>query len=152
MGQLLRGKLYASLLYLVPVVAAFVLVEAAITGSWSDIFTAFAAGIAVLLLGLGTGAVLSVWAPNDRSRPGKRRRSGGAIRALVGSFGGVIATLVMLALAAGLWWAIASQTDPIVAALGVLTAAALVSWGLIRLVGNRLAANPSALRARLLGT
>ena len=152
LGQLLRGKLYASLLYLVPVVAAFVLVEAAITGSWSDIFTAFAAGVAVLVLGLGTGAVLSVWAPSDRSSPGRRRRSGGAIRALVGSFGGVIATLILLALAAGLWWAIASQTDPIIAALGVLIASALVSWGLIRLAGSRLAADPSAMQARLLGT
>lgn len=151
LGQVLRGKLYASLLYLVPVVALFVLVEAAITGTWSQVFTAFTAGIAVLLLGLGTGAVLSVWAPTDRSTPGKRRRSGGGIRALVGAFGGVIAMLVLLALAAVLWWAIAAQTDPIIAALGVAATSALLSWTLIRLASTRLDANPSAMQTRLLG-
>lgn len=151
LGRLLRGKLYASLLYFVPLMAAFVLVEAAITGAWSDIFTAFAAGIAVLLLGLGTGAVLSVWAPSDRSSPGRRRRSGGAMRALVGSLGGVIVLIVLLVLAGVLWWAIASPTDPIIAALAVASAAGLVNWGLVRLAASRLTANPSAMQARLLG-
>ncbi len=152
MDQVLRGKLGAAMVYLVPLVAVFVLVEAAITNAWPEVFTAFVAGVAVLLLGLGTGAILSVWAPNDRSQPGKRRGSGGGIRALVGSFGGVVGMLVLMVLAGALWWVIASRTDPIVAALGVATVAALTSWALIRLASSRLLAHPSAMQVRLLGT
>ena len=44
------------------------------------------------------------------------------------------------------------EPDAIVAALGTVATAALVCWGLIRLAGNRLSADPSAMQARLLGT
>ena len=140
----LTGKALLPLVLLVPAVGVFVVAEAVLSDQWAAALPAFLVGSAVVLVGAGVGAVLSVWAPQNRVTP-KANRS----RALVAVFGGLLA-IGLIAGLVGLGWAALGETvDEAVLGLLALGIGVAVCWVLIGWAGRRLVADPWAVEEML---
>jgi len=152
LAPVLRGKVYAALVYLVPILLVFVVVEAAINQAWPDILVAFLAGLATIFVGLAVGALLSVWAPTDRTARTRRGGSSGGLRSLIAVFAGIALVFVIVAVLAILWVLLSTVVDVAVAGLATVAVAWLLTWGALRIAGSRLDNDQLGMRYRLLGT
>jgi hypothetical protein len=152
LAPVLRGKVYAALIYLVPILLVFVLVEAAINQAWPSILVAFLAGLATIFAGLCVGALLSVWAPTNRTARTRRRGSTGGLRSVIGVFAGIALVFVLIAVLGIVWVLLSTVVDLAVAGLVVVAVAWLFTWGALRVAGSRLDNDQLGMRYRLLGT
>jgi hypothetical protein len=131
--RVLVGKAIAPLVYLVPLVIVFAVVEATIRASTlADIPSAVLAGASVVALGLGVGSAASVMNPSDQSRVGQRR---GSFLKVFAWFMGFFA----IAGVGGIAWVVAAHFlgDLVTGLVAVVAAAAfarlLVGWSARRL-------------------
>ena len=142
--SVLVGKVLVAQAILIPAVGLFVIVEAILTGAWAQAVEAFLVGAAVLLVGSGVGAVLSVWAPQNRVSMKVDRG-----RALVALFGGMLA-IALISAVVGIGWLLLSDTlDELVLALLTAGVALLVAWALTRWAAGRLTSDPWQLQKLL---
>lgn len=88
----LVGKVLLNWLITVAVMLVFIVVEAAITGSWSDVPAAIATGLGITTMATGVGALVGVTTPNNQERPG-----GGRGKLAVGLLGGLVAVGALMA-------------------------------------------------------
>jgi len=134
--RVLAGKALAPVIYLVPMVVVFNLVEAVIKGTPGEVVPGILAGTSVIALGVGVGSLSSVFNPSDQSRVGQRRGSFLKVFAwFMGFFtltgiGGLV--WVLLAAFAG-----QAPTAVLMTGLAVTTGVLLVRWS-----GRRLERNP----------
>ncbi|MDQ1124614.1 hypothetical protein [Microbacterium trichothecenolyticum] len=128
LSSVLRGKLLAVSLFLVPTVALFTIALGLVTGLAADIPLALVAALASLLLAFATGAACSVWNPFDQAAP-QGDRSTVAVR-MIGAFGLTFA----LVYGAG---AFCSWVQPVIP-LDLVLAVALVATAALALVSTRL--------------
>lgn len=126
--KVLRGKVLAPVVYLVPLLVGFGTVQAVSQGlSWYDLAVALAAGCCVIGLGIGVGSVASVLNPSDQSRVAHRQ---GSFVKVLGWFLGFFASIAT----GGLLWWLADQalgglrTAGVMAAATLLLTAALLRW------------------------
>jgi hypothetical protein len=142
--SVLVGKVGVAQAILIPAVGLFVFVEAILTGAWAQAVEAFLVGTAVLLVGSGVGAVLSVWAPQNRVSMKVDRG-----RALAALFGGMLA-IALISAVVGIGWLLLSDTlDELVLALLTAGVALLVAWSLTRWAAGRLTSDPWQLQKLL---
>ncbi|MGR2751952.1 hypothetical protein [Agromyces arachidis] len=131
--SVLTGKLIAPLVFIVPLLVGVVLIEAAITSSWTEVWIALIAGGAALAITIAICAFSSVFNPFDQSRaPSSRGRA-------------VIGVLLAIALAyaivigAAIVWGMLAAVIPVAAVALVVLALAVVSAVVaIRLAGDAL--------------
>jgi hypothetical protein len=142
--RVLWGKALASLTFLIPVMGVFVVVEALINDSWAEALLAFVAGVATLVAGVGVGGVVSVAAPANRVRPGKRG-SGQLVWALLG------AVMLLVPIGGVAFVGLLIEDWPWVVALLAVVVAGAVCWGSLRWAGARLANEPERVLAALGG-
>jgi ABC-2 type transport system permease protein len=136
--RVLVGKSLVGLLTMGTVLALLVVVEAAINDLWSEAAAAFLIGLAVALVMIGVGAVVSVTTPLNQSRPAGANRS----RTIIGTFAG-LAVVLLICGAIGLGWALVGDSlDQTLMALISVPVAGTIAWALLRYAGTRLAANP----------
>ncbi|MGA7689574.1 MAG: hypothetical protein WCA29_10145 [Jiangellales bacterium] len=140
----LTGKALIPLVLLVPAVGVFVVVESLLTDQWAAALSALLVGSAVLLVGSGVGAVMSVWAPQNRVSPKANRG-----RALVAAFGGLLAIALVAAILGVAWSALSDSVDDSLLALVTLGISVALCWVLIRWAGRRLTADPWAVKEML---
>ena len=141
--RVLIGKALAPMLYLVPIVVIFNLTEALIRGTPGLVVPAILAGTSVIALGVGVGALSSVFNPSDQSRVGQRHGS------FVKVFAWFMGFFAFAGLGALVWVVFAWFTDPFLTA-GVMTAAAIgLSALLVRWAGGRLERDPYPVLAKL---
>ena len=146
MDQVLRGKSLALLGPAIVVLAVFVLVEAGLTNAWGEVLPSLFVGSAVLALGAGIGAHVSVLTPQNRV---SRQIAKG--RALLTAFA-VLAVMAVAATAVVLAAQALGEAIGTTAAAGaLLVLAAAVTWLLLRTAGSALDRRPLRL-LRLLGT
>lgn len=151
LAPVLRGKVYAALVYLVPILLVFVLVEAAINQAWPSILAAFLAGLATIFAGLAVGALMSVWAPTDRTARTRRRGSTGGLRPLIGALAGVALVFALVAVLGIVWVLLSAVVDLSIAGIVVVALAWLLTWAALRVAGSRLDSDQLGMRYRLLG-
>lgn len=128
LSSILRGKLLAVALFLVPTVALFTIVLGLVTGFAADIPLALAAALASLLLAFATGAACSVWNPYDQDAP-QGDRSTIAVR-MIGAFGATFAVVYGTGL-------LCTWVQPIIP-LDLVLGVALVVTAVLALVSTRL--------------
>ncbi len=143
MRRVLTGKAMAPLLYLLPLVIVFNLVESLILGSLAEVLPGILAGAAVVALGVGVGSLSSVYNPSDQSRVGQRQGS------FLKVFAWFMGFFFVVGLGGAVWWVVSSSLDllltgVILAAGAVAAAAALLRWA-----GRRLERNPYLVLAKL---
>lgn len=143
LSRVLWGKVLAPLLYLLPLLAAYVVVEVLLQGSPSQAPLAFCAGAAVIATGVGIGAQSSVLNPNDQSTIGHRQ---GMFLKVLGWFMGFF---LVASVGAGIWVSLANWFGQGVAAAVMLPAAILLAAISIAAAGRRLERDPSAVLAKL---
>jgi ABC-2 type transport system permease protein len=142
--SVLVGKVMVAQAILIPAVGLFVIVEALLAGSWAQAVEAFLVGAAVLLVGSGVGALLSVWAPQNRVSMKVDRG-----RALLALFGGMLA-IALISAVVGVGWILLSETlDVLVLAVLTVGVAVVVAWALTRWAAGRLSSNPWQLQQLL---
>ena len=146
LDRTLLGKALVPLVVLVPLVAVFVVTEAVINDLWADAAAAFLLGLSILLVAIGVGAFLSVWAPQNRIT---RQFDRG--RAIVATFGGLAAVAVVTIVLAGAWWLLSQSLDATLVGLPVLLVAGLFAWGLLRTASRRLMNDPDRLADQMTG-
>lgn len=135
--RVLLGKAIAPLLYLVPLVLAFTLVEAVTQGSpGTTLLPAILAGTCVLALGMGVGSASSVLNPSDQSRVGQRHGS------FLKVFGWFMGFFVLAGIGGTLWWIVAGFVGSLGAGLIMLVAIVLLARALLRWSGRRLERDP----------
>ncbi|HSK31905.1 MAG TPA: hypothetical protein VK903_00340 [Propionicimonas sp.] len=141
--RVLLGKAMAPMLYLVPIVVGFNLTEALIRGTPGLVVPAILAGISVVSLGVGVGALSSVFNPSDQSRVGQRHGS------FVKVFAWFMGFFAFTGFGALIWVLVAWFAGPFTAA-GIMTGAAIgVSALLVRWAGRRLERDPYPVLAKL---
>lgn len=141
--QVLLGKALAPLVYLVPLVLGFSLVESYIQGLGGEILPAVLAGSAVVVLGVGVGALSSVLNPSDQSRVGQRHGS------FLKVFGWFMGFFAMIGVNGALWWILARFTSQLVTGLVMLGLAITAGAIMLRWAGNRLERHPYRVAAKL---
>lgn len=137
--SVLVGKVLVAQAILIPAPGLFVIVESVLTGAWTQALAAILVGAAVLLVGSGVGAVLSVWAPQNRVSMKVDRG-----RALVAVFGGMLAIALISAVVGVGWFLFSDILDDLVLALLTVGIALAVAWALTRWAGSRI--SPDQLR------
>ncbi|QKJ20527.1 hypothetical protein [Microbacterium hominis] len=123
--------------------AGVVLVEAAITGTWSDVWVAFIAGCAALAVTVAICAFSSTFNAFDQSRAlsSRGRAIGGVLIAILLAYAVVIGCAYA--------WTALDAVAPLAAIAGVsLVIAVVVAIIAIRIAGGALDRNPDALLAR----
>lgn len=139
MRHVLFGKLLLLPLVALPAAMLFIVVEAALLGSYSTAAPALVAAVCVCLTAMGTGAVTSVLAPANLAEPGvgKAKRGRTVVLMLISTAG-----LLLVALVVGLLPAISEGDTALL--WGALAAAAALTAVLsllaIRWAGARLGA------------
>jgi ABC-2 type transport system permease protein len=142
--SVLFGKVVVAQAILIPAVGLFVIVEAILAGAWAQAVEAFLVGAGVLLVGSGVGAVLSVWAPQNRVSMKVDRG-----RALVALFAGMFA-IALISAVVGIGWLLLSETlDELVLALLTVGVAGGVAWALTRWAAGHLSSDPWQLQKLL---
>lgn len=143
LSRVLWGKVLAPLLYLLPLLAAYVVVEALLDGDPGQAPLAFCAGAAVIATGVGIGAQSSVLNPNDQSTIGHRQGM------FLKVFGWFMGFFFVASIGAGIWVVIAREGGPGVAAAIMLPVAVVFAAISVAAAGRRLEREPSAVLARL---
>lgn len=144
LSTLLVGKVLTPLLYLIPLLAGFTIIEAFLQHQQAAIPESLAAGCAVLAVGIGIGAESSVRNPNDQSRVGVHRQ--GMFLKVLAWFTGFF--VVISFGAAG--WIVLSQRFGIAAAASITSACSLgLAAGLIFHAGRTIDRDPDRLLQRL---
>ena len=143
LSRVLWGKVLAPLLYLLPLLTAYVAVEVLLQGSLSQAPLALGSGAAVLAAGIGIGAQSSVLNPNDQSTIGHRQ---GMFLKVLGWFLGFF---LVASIGAGIWVSVARWFGQGVAAAVILPAAILLAVVCVAAAGRRLERDPSAVLAKL---
>jgi ABC-2 type transport system permease protein len=136
-AAVLRGKTWAPMLLLGPVVLAFVGVEATLEGQWSQAAAAVIAALAIGALALAVGSVLSVRRPLNLVT-----RSGGGAHGLTTTLSGLLVVGAVLALAAYLWSLLDPELGSTVTALALAVGSVPVVWGLHRWAAMLLVRDP----------
>lgn len=143
--RILVGKSLVGLLSVSPILAGLVIVEAAVNDLWNDAAAAFVTGIAVGLVVIGVGAVVSVRNPLNHVNPAGANRS----RTLIGTLTG-IAAVVLIGGSIGFGLPVLGDTlDQTVLALISVAIAGAIAWALLRYAATRLAADPWRVQQRL---
>lgn len=137
LGPVLKGKIFAPLVVLVPLVGVFVVVEATLNGLWADALAAFLVGTAVLLGGIGVGAQLSVRAPQNRT--GGRSINKG--KAILGALAGMLGVFVLAGLVLFASLLLSDLLNETVLSALTLAAMALLALLLVRQAGHWLEHN-----------
>lgn len=142
--RVLLGKALAPMLYLLPLVVTFSLVETAIQGaSGTTLLAAVLAGCCVVALGLGVGSASSVLNPSDQSRVGQRH---GSFLKVFGWFMGFFATA---GVGGALWWVLAHFVGNLVAGVVMLAVTAVGARWLLGWSGRRLEREPYRVMQKL---
>lgn len=141
--RVLLGKALAPLLYLLPLVVAFNLVESLIRGTRGAVGPAMLAGFAVTVLGVGVGALSSVLNPSDQSRVGQRR---GSFLKVLGWFMGFFA---VAGVGGAIWWVLSQLVGLPVTGPVMLAVATAIAWTLLRWAGRRLDRDPYTVLRKL---
>jgi hypothetical protein len=135
--QVLQGKAIAPLLYLVPLVLAFTLVEGVIQGGiGTALVPATLAGTCVVALGMGIGSASSVLNPSDQSRVGQRHGS------FLKVFGWFMGFFTLAGIGGALWWIVSGFLGSLGAGLVMLVVTVLLARVLLRWSGRRLERDP----------
>jgi hypothetical protein len=143
LSKVLWGKVLAPLVYLFPLLAAYVVVEALLGGDLAGAPVAFCAGAAVFALGIGIGAQSSILNPNDQSRIGHRQGM------FLKVFGWFMGFFVVASVGAGVWVVLARWFGDRPAAVVMLAVAILLAMILVSTAGRRLDRDPSVVLAKL---
>jgi ABC-2 type transport system permease protein len=143
MAKVLWGKVLAPLVYLVPLLAGYVIVEVLLQGTLAQAPLAFCAGASVFATGLGIGAQSSIRNPNDQSTIGHRQ---GMFLKVFSWFMGFFLTA---SVGAGIWVALARWFSQGVAAAVMLPVSIVFASISISAAGRRLDRDPSAVLAKL---
>jgi ABC-2 type transport system permease protein len=131
--RVLAGKQFAAGVCVSPLLVGFVVARCLVAGEWEDSLQAVLLGTAVVTVGSGIGALTSVLAPYDLTRP----RRAGLLRTLLTTAVGVV-LLVGATGGGALAWVLADQLPQTLLAVLLLLAAAGF-WLLAVWVGGRLA-------------
>lgn len=143
LSRILWGKVLAPLVYLIPLLAVYVVVEAWVAADLAAAPEAFCAGVAVLATGAGIGAHASVLNPNDQSRIGHRQ---GMFLKVLGWFMGFF---VIASFGAGIWLTVARWLSDGATAVVMVLVAILLAALAISTAGRRLDRDPFAVLAQL---
>lgn len=143
LSKVIRGKVLAPLLYLVPLLICFAAVEGLLQGTPGDIALAVMAGLAVILTGVGIGAQSSVRNPNDQSKIGHRQ---GMFLKVFAWFSGFFA---LVAAGSSVWILLARNVGGIATATIMLAASALLAAASVAQAGRRLDRDPFDMLYRL---
>lgn len=141
--RVLTGKAMAPLVYLLPLVVGFNLVESSTQGTSGDILPAILAGFAVVGLGVGVGSLSSVLNPSDQSRVGQRH---GSFLKVFGWFMGFFSVVGVAGVA---WWVLSGLIQPALTGLAMLGLSVLAAWTMLRWSGRRLVRDQFAVLAKL---
>ncbi len=142
--RVLLGKALAPLLYLLPLVVGFSLVENLVQGLGpAALASSILAGSCVVALGVGVGSVATVLNPSDQSRLGQRQGS------FVRVFAWFMGYFAVVGIGGGLWWALAVYIGSLSAGLVMLAATVLVAHRLLAWSGQRLERDPHRVLRRL---
>lgn len=143
LSKVLWGKVLAPLVYLLPLLAVYVVVEALVGGDLAAAPVAFCAGAAVLATGVGIGAQSSVLNPNDQSRIAHRQGM------FLKVFGWFMGFFVVASVGAGVWASLARWLGQGPAAVTMLAVAIVLAAISVSAAGRRLDRNPSAVLTKL---
>lgn len=143
MSKVLLGKAVAPLLYLLPLLIVFTSVEALLQQKSSEIPIAAAAGLSVIVVGIGIGALSSVFNPSDQSRIGQHQGQ------FLKVFAWFIGFFAVVAVGASVWILLAEQVGHPLTALVMLVGSILAAVLLIGTAGRRLDRDPSGMLAQL---
>ncbi|MFT4110413.1 hypothetical protein [Propionicimonas sp.] len=142
--RVLRGKALAPLVYLLPLVVAFSIVEGSFRGlDGVAQLTAILAGTCVVVLGLGVGSASSVLNPSDQSRVGQRR---GSFFKVFGWFMGFFA---VAGLGGGAWWALTGWAGPVLTGIIMLAGSVVAGRLALGWSGRRLDSDPYEVMRKL---
>ncbi|PKQ23044.1 MAG: hypothetical protein CVT65_10125 [Actinobacteria bacterium HGW-Actinobacteria-5] len=142
--RVLLGKALAPLLYLLPLVLAFSLVESVVLrASPADLVSAILAGTCVVVLGLGVGSLSSVLNPSDQSRVGQRRGS------FLKVFGWFMGFFTIAGIGGALWWLLAGFVGGPLTGLAAFVGIAVLTRAMLRWAGRRLEREPYAVMRKL---
>lgn len=144
MRRVLLGKALAPLLYLLPIVVAFSLVESVVLGAdGAEVVSAILAGVCVIVLGLGVGSLASVLNPSDQSRIGQRRGS------FLKVFGWFMGFFSIAGIGGALWWLLAGFVGGPLTGLVALVSTVLLARGMLGWAARRLEGEPYAVMRKL---
>jgi len=143
MSKVLWGKVLAPLVYLLPLLAGYVIVEVLLQGTLPQAPLAFCSGAAVIATGLGIGSQSSIRNPNDQSTIGHRQGM------FLKVFGWFMGFFLAASVGAGVWVAVAHWFGQGVAAAIMLPVAIVFAAVSISAAGRRLDRDPSAVLAKL---
>jgi ABC-2 type transport system permease protein len=143
LSKVLIGKALAPLSYLLPLLIGYAAVEATLQNRFTELPIAVAAGLTVVLTGIGIGAQSSVLNPSDQSRVGHRQGMFLKVFAWFGSF------FMVASIGAGLWIVIGTYFGDIVSTAVLLPAAAALAIISISWAGRRIDRDPFDLLRRL---
>lgn len=141
--RVLVGKALAPMVYLVPMVLAFSLIETYTGAPRGGVLPAVLAGSAVVALGVGVGALSSVLNPSDQSRVGQRHGS------FLKVFGWFMGFFAVVGVNGGLWWVLSMFTSELATGLCMLAVAITTGAIMLRWAGNRLERDPYRVAAKL---
>jgi hypothetical protein len=135
--RVLTGKALAPLLYLLPLMVVFTLVESLIRDApLSAVLSALLAGGCVVTLGLGVGSAASVLNPSDQSRVGQRRGS------FLKVFTWFMAFFAVAGIGGGIWWVVSHFLIGPLTGLVMLGVTIVVARAILRWSGRRLERDP----------
>ena len=141
--KVLFGKALAPLLYLLPLVVAFNVAESVIRGTRGAVGPAVLAGFAVIVLGVGFGALSSVLNPSDQSRVGQRR--GSFVKVLSWFMG----FFTVVGIGGVVWWLLAQAIGLALTGVLVLALTFAIAWCFLRWAGRRLERDPYTVLRKL---
>lgn len=144
MSTVLVGKVTAPLLYLAPLLVGFTIVEGVIQNRLAEVGLGVVAGLAVIIAGVGIGAMSSVLNPNDQSRVGVHRQ--GMFLKIFAWFSGFF---FVIAVGAACWILLSGAFGDWVAALSMLAVACGLAALLIGSAARRVDRDPFDLLVRL---
>jgi hypothetical protein len=141
--RVLVGKALAPLIYLLPLVVAFSLVEAVIRRAESAVVPAIMAGVCVIVLGLGIGSASSVLNASDQSRVAQRRGS------FLKVFAWFMGFFTVAGIGGGIWWVLARFTGMLVAGVIMMTVTIVAARAILGWSGRRLERDPYRVMLKL---
>jgi hypothetical protein len=144
MSTVLVGKVTAPLLYLGPLLVGFTVVEGVVQNRLGEIGLGVLAGLAVIVTGVGIGALSSVLNPNDQSRVGVHRQ--GMFLKIFAWFSGFF---FVVSLGAAGWILLAEVIGVWGAALIMLALACVLAATLVNAAAHRVDRDPFDLLVRL---
>jgi ABC-2 type transport system permease protein len=145
MRSVLAGKASVTPIFLIPVLAVFVIVEALLMDAWTDAFPAFLAGVGVAFVAAGLGAITSVHMPVAMTTASGADRA----KAMVGTLVAFLVLALLVAAGAGAWISLQEVLPASIAILPLVALAVLLGWWLTSLAGNRLQRDQTHVAERL---